>query len=181
MKHFKLAILILIATTGLLACKKENQPENQLQTTAEKNLGPNEYLLRGPNGTVVICSGWITKTQPDWSGIGTHEILTDITAPSLSQDVMNSGVVLVYFEFDGKVRLLPFTWFDDVFTETLDFSFVAQNINLRLRFFGNTIAGIGDLRFRYVIIPSNQTGGRSMNVVDYSDYNAMRNYYNIPN
>jgi len=175
-KLLKAALVILVGT-GFIACKKEAQSEEK--TTVTPGPGLNEFLQRGPNGSVVIYSGWITKTQADWTGFGSHEIQTNIASPSLSDAVRNSGIVMVYFEFDGKVRALPYTWFDDVYLQTVDYNFVVQNINVVLRLSGNVISGIGELRFRYVLIPGTQSGGRMANTVDYNDYDAVCNYYGI--
>ena len=176
---------VLLLSTGFIACQKETETvteSNEATTSVKPGPGPMEFTQRGPNGSVVIYSGWIKKTQSDWSGFGTHEIQTSLTAPSLSDNIVNNGIVVVYYrEADGKVWPLPHTWFDDIYKETVDYTFEKQKIDLFLRFFPNIIGGIVDLEFRYVLIPGTQAGGRLMNApVDHNNYEALCSYYNIP-
>lgn len=174
----------LLVSTGFIACQKETEvvtEKAEATTSVTAGPGPNEFTQRGPSGSVVIYSGWITKTNSDWTDIGLHEIETSITAPSLSTEIQNSGVVLMYMEFDGNVRPLPYIWFDGTYTESIDFSFVKQKITLLLRFIGAPIGSVVDIRFRYVLIPGTKAeGGRVRALIDYNNYDAVCNYYGIP-
>jgi len=89
------AALVILVCTAFIACKKEKEAQSETQTTVTPGPGPNEFTQKGPNGSVVIFSGWITKTQPDWTGFGTNDIATNLVAPSLSDAIMNSGLVMV--------------------------------------------------------------------------------------
>ena len=173
-----------MASTIFVACKKETEviPEkDDAATTVTSGPGTNEFTQRGPNGSVVIYSGWITKTEPDWTGFGTIEILTSLTAPSLSDDIVNKGVVLVYYDHFGTIKPMPNVWLEGINSMVMDFSFVKQKITLKLRTGGTLIAtGIVDIPFRYVLIPGTTSGGRMNAPVDYNDYNAVCNYYGIP-
>lgn len=177
------SITVLLVSTSFIACQKETEPvpqSNETATGVTSGPGPMEFTQRGPNGAVVIYSNWIPKTQADWTGFGTNEITTLLIAPSLSTDIMNMGVVLVYGEGGGVVRILPNVYFDASNMFTADFSFVKQKITVKVRF-SDIITEVGDVRYRYVLIPGTSPGGRIMSApVDYTDYNAVCNYFSIP-
>ncbi|HJS54943.1 MAG TPA: hypothetical protein VJ765_10375 [Chitinophagaceae bacterium] len=173
----------LLLSTGFIGCQKETvtvTESNEATTSVKPGPGPMEFTQRSANGSVVIYSAWITKTQADWTGLGTHEIQTSINAPSLSDAIKNNGVVLVYYKSGEQVRPLPITWFDDIYKMTTDYAFEKQKITLFIRLFGNVIGGVLDYEFRYVLIPGTQANGRMAFQVDYKDYDAVCKYYNIP-
>lgn len=175
------SILVILTSASFVACKKETvtEPQREAETVVTKGPGENEFTQRGPNGSTVIYSSWINKSESDWSGIGTIEILTSLTAPSLSDDIVNKGVVLVYFDHFGTIKPMPNVWLEGVNSMVMDFSFVKQKITLKLRTGGTSITGIVDIPFRYVLIPGTNSGGRMNVPVDYNDYNAVCSYYGI--
>jgi hypothetical protein len=187
MKHLR-TISILLFTNGMLsfACTKEKQEvaQTEQETVMSQGGGVIETVQRGPNGTNVIFSNWITKTEADWTGFGTTEIKTDINTASLTDAIRNQGIVLVYYEYPNNyVYLLPYVRLE--FNQVLDYSFISGKITLSLRIIGSFITtGIADLKFRYVLIPSSSFGnigsGRMSKQVDYKDYNAVCDYYGIP-
>jgi hypothetical protein len=175
--------LSLLVSTGFIACQKETDVVPEQKETTDvvgSNPGPMEFAQRGADGSVVIYSSWIKKIEADWSGIGTHEIKTSITAPSLSDAIKNNGVVLVYYKSGEQVRPLPITWFDGTYHMTTDYAFEKQNITLFIRLFGGSpIGGTLPYEFRYVLIPGTKSSGRYA-FVDYNNYDAVCKYYGIP-
>jgi hypothetical protein len=176
--------LSLLLSTGFVACQKETDvvaEKKEATDVVGSNPGPMEFVQRGADGSVaVIYSDWIKKVQADWSGIGTHEIKTNINAPSLSDAIKNSGVVLVYYKSGEQVRPLPITWFDGTYQMTTDYAFEKQNITLFIRLFGGSpIGGTLPYEFRYVLIPGTKSAGRLAATVDYSNYEAVCKYYGI--
>ncbi|HEV8285430.1 MAG TPA: hypothetical protein VGQ09_14030 [Chitinophagaceae bacterium] len=185
MKNLKTISALLLLTSSLLfACKKEKQDTTTEEQTSSVNYGNGvvETFQRQSNGSTVIFSNWITKTSADWTGLGTSEIQTGISAPSLTDAIKNNGLVLVYFEYDGNVRILPQTWSGQGLLQVTDYSFVKEKINITMRVTGSAISGVVDIRFRYVLIPGNSlaTNGRMSAPIDYKDYNAVCDYYGIP-
>jgi hypothetical protein len=186
MKNLKtIFTFILLASLFLIACKKEKQDAATTEETSSVNYGNGtvENFQKMPNGTTVVFSNWITKTNANWTGFGTTEITTNINAPSLTDAVKNNGLVLVYYDHFGAVRQLPVVRLE--FGQVTDYSFSTQNINLSIRLTGGgvIVSGVADLNFRYVLIPSSAFGngpsGRMSKSVDYSDYNAVCKYYGI--
>jgi hypothetical protein len=187
MKHLRtISLLLFIAAVLSSACTKEKQDVTQVEqeTMISQGGGVIETAQRGPNGTNVIFSNWITKTNDAWTGFGTSEITTDINTSSLTDAIRNQGMVLVYMEYpNNRVYLLPFVRLE--FNLVYDYSFITGKITLSARIVGSIIVdGMADLKFRYVLIPSSSFGntgsGRMNKQVDYKNYNAVCEYYGIP-
>jgi len=188
MKKIKIvSTSLVIASLLILSCKKERPqnapPQEQLLRTINQDNGVVETVQRGPSGTNVVFSNWITKTGADWIGYGTAEIKTDINSTSLTDAVRNQGMVLVYLEYADRVYLLPFVQLQ--YGQVIDYSFITGKITLALRITGGgAISEVTALKFRYVLIPSSSFGntgsGRLSKQVDYKDYNAVCEYYGIP-
>jgi hypothetical protein len=185
MKHLRIiSASLFIAAVLASACTKEKQVvQAEQETVMSQGGGVIETVQRGPNGTNVIFSNWITKTEPDWTGFGTGQLKTDINTTSLTDAVRNQGLVLVYIEHFEKVYLLPFIQLQ--FNQVIDCSFITGKITIALTVTGGvSITGVTDLKFRYVLIPSSSFGntgtGRMNKPVDYKDYSAVCEYYGIP-
>ena len=175
--------LSFLLTAGLVACQKETdvlKEENEEIVSGRSTPGPMEFMQRGANGAVVIYSSWINKTNDNWTGFGTNEIVTNLAAPGLSTEIMNTGVVLVYAEVGGVISILPTVWFDENYLYASDFTFVKQKITIKIRLIGAMIPSVEDVRYRYILIPGTSQGGRMNAPVNYKDYRAVCEYYGIP-
>lgn len=176
--------LLLLFSFVFIACTKEKNPETagEQATTLNQGNGVMETIQRNPNGSTVVFSNWITKTQNDWSGLGSGVVTTDINTTSLTEAVKNQGIVLVYFDYFGIVYPLPFLRLE--YNQVIDFSFITGKITLYLKVFDSSITSIANLNFRYILIPNTAFGntgnGRMTPPVDYNDYNAVCEYYGIP-
>ena len=187
MKFIKPLSIALLVSSVLLACKKEpvNTSETEQTTSINYGNGVVETFQRQPNGSTVVFSNWVLKTDTDWTGYGTSEISSPINAPSLSDAVRDNGLVMVYFELAGKISPLPYVRIE--YGQVIDFNFITQLITLNIRTTQGSLEDVADLKFRYVLIPSSAfsgpgSGGR-MNTtlpVDYNDYNAVCDFYGIP-
>lgn len=131
----------------------------------------------------VIYSDWITVESSDWTQIpaGTYPFLSpnkpgryfDITATSITENIINQGVVLTYVKFcdnswmPDEVTPLPYDMFYDLGTWDYLFSTIDPGL-LRLYILhkgtrtppDNQIISLCDNQFRYVIIPGNTPAGR---------------------
>lgn len=175
MRKFRLLSLLLLAIAFIaVSCTKEG-PEGPAGATGPQGpvgatgatgpagptgptgpAGPNGP--QGPPGTAnVIYGAWITKVQSDWAGIGTAEITTTIACPGLTTGIYNQGVVLVYHDFAGTAKLLPYAY--SALGSHIDYTFVVGTINLRCyRGDGAIISGFADTRYRYILIPGGVAG-----------------------
>ena len=116
---------------------------------------------QGPAGTAnVIYSAWFTKVQADWTGIGTTEITSPITAPGLTTAIYNNGVLLVYHDFAGTAKILPYAY--SAAGSHIDYSYTVGSIVLRVYRGDNAVINIfADTRYRYILIPGGVSGGRT--------------------
>ena len=177
---------VLLVSAAIISCKKEQQeiPVQQEQpTTLNQGNGIIETVQKGPNGATVVFSNWITVPHTGFTGYGTSTITTEFTTSSLTDAVRDNGMVLVYYyDHNNNVRLLPYIPADGF---VFDFSIVTGKITVKFRNLINNIFPDVDLdrKFRYILIPSSTFsgpgGGRVNNSVDYSDYNAVCDYYGI--
>ena len=122
-----------------------------------------------------------------FSASNQYELLLEI--PEDFQ-MLDSDVVLVYFLYDffeeedlDLWRALPQTQFTDFGTLIYNYDFTLFDVNvfmdanfdlnlLGASFTDNWIA-------RVLVVPGQFTNGRTINTVDYSDYNAVVEHYNI--
>lgn len=174
---------LLLVSTAIISCKKEKEeiPAQQEQpTTLNQGNGIVETIQNQPNGSSIVFSNWITKIPVSWTAAGTSMKKTDFRTSSLTEEIRNNGLVLVYIELNGFVYQLPYTANNFLY----DYKFVVGKITAQVtNLWGAPFIISGDIRYRYILISSaafgNSQGGRSGNQVDHSDYNAVCNYYGI--
>ncbi len=143
MKSLKLFMLLLITVSFIISCTKEGSAGATGPAGAAGPAGPT-----GPVGTAnVIYSPWVnvtfTGSGTNWTGF--------ITAPGVTQDIMDKGVVKTYFKFGTAVYEGNYT---NIPTSAAIYYFLSVGlINLRATFAAN-------YPWRYVIIPGGVAGGR---------------------
>lgn len=183
-KNVSHLMAILLVVISLSSCQKERQDVvNEEQVTIkDQGNGIVETYKAGPNG-VSVFSNWIQKTDPDWMAYGS-KWTTDMNTTSLTNTVRDNGLVLVYFNFNGYISQLPNHSMGE--NLLLDYSFETGKITARYTYGGGAVYGnyILTIKFRYILIPSTAlTGGQAgkkSSRLDYSDYNAVCDYYGIP-
>ena len=157
----------------------------------------------GERGTAnVIYSDWITVADTDWTEIpaGSSPFLTpnfpgkffDITTSTITQDIVDEGVVLTYAQFcDGswmpdEVTPLPFDMYFstgqwDYLFSTYDPGFVRLYVLHKGTMDPPDIITLCTNQFRYVIIPGETARGRSkVPQIDLTNYREVADYYGIP-
>jgi hypothetical protein len=177
--------LPLLLSLAVFACSKEKEEpvEAEQATAINQGNGIIETIQRQPNGTTVVFSNWIQKTPADWSQFGTTVTATDILTTSLTEDIKNNGLVLVYFNYANFIGPLPTHDLGE--NLVLSYSFLPGIITARYVYHGgSTVGDIYNIRFRYILIPSSSfagpVGGRMAAPIDYKDYNAVCEFYGIP-
>jgi len=177
----------LLACSTLFACQKEKQDETtttEQTTTINQSNGIIETAQKSPDGTSVIFSNWIQKTDGDWTSFGTTKWTTDMNTTSLTSAVKDNGLVLVYFNYNNFISQLPNQSLGE--NIVLDYYFNTGKITARYTYGGGSVVGdVWYIKFRYILIPSSAfsgpgQGGRVGKPVDYKDYNAVCDYYGIP-
>ena len=177
------AAVYLLVSSVFISCQKEKQdeaPVPEQSTTINQGNGIVETIQNQPDGSSIVFSNWITKTPVSWTAAGTSMKKTDFRTSSLTEELRNNGLVLVYIELNGFVYQLPYTAYNFLY----DYKFVAGKITAQVTSLSGTPFSIsGDIRYRYILISSaafgSPQGGRLSHQVDYNDYNAVCKYYGL--
>lgn len=125
----------------------------------------------------VISSDWIRVLSADWEGVGTMVMTFEIAVPDLSQEIADTGVILVYNDWNNRIQLLTYQYPGQL---TLSYFIEAQSITLQSFFSnGSNTVGLVSMDFRYILIPSNTAAGKSE--VDYSkmSYEEVINHFGL--
>ena len=129
----------------------------------------------GPKGDTgnanVIATNTVTVNSGNWVPNGNY-YYCPLTVNGITQDVVNSGSVMVYEQNGAYWNALPYTF--GILTRTFYFGLQSTTI-----FYQNTdnsqTTNPGTKTFRIVIIPSSArvTG------LNYNDYNQVAEFYNL--
>jgi hypothetical protein len=125
----------------------------------------------GATGTAnVSYSDWVNVT---FTGSGTSYI-ANVAAPKLTQDILDKGDVHIYWKIGTSIYYIPYAQVIGTTTYTIFQILTVGNIKLT-----SSYAIASGTAIRYVIIPGGIAGGRKANV-NYSDYEEVKKYYNLP-
>lgn len=196
MRKFNSTCLLFISILFIVSCTKEG-PEGPVGATgpqgATGSTGPAGPA--GPQGqTNVTYSAWVTSTAANWvqndpAQTGAFDALAMYkrTAPSLTQAIIDNGVILCYMKGTAAnssgvgpnvVVQLPYTYIDDDFEDHYDYTVPGVgNIFFTYKtgtsFAALTATQLGAFAYRYVLIPGSVSGGRGINsVTTYEGYTA---------
>jgi hypothetical protein len=125
----------------------------------------------GPAGTAnVYYSPWTQRTFT--LGIG-GIWFSDYTAPQITQEVFDNGVVLCFWKATDRISQLPF----NIGTSKISFDYLVNGIKHQADF----NAGAGNFRLRYIIIPGGTPITGKM-AIDYKkmSYQEVCKHLNIP-
>lgn len=138
---------------------------------------------QGPEGTAnVIYSEWMTLS--DLEGASDTTVLSrtyrkwEIPASELTQEIIDQGTIIVYFELDGVVLPLPSTFggANPIYVTFAPFqpgtlSILAQNLD-------DTASGLNaGIQFRYILIPGGTAAKQKQ--PNFSNYLETMNFYGI--
>ena len=133
----------------------------------------------GAAGTAnVIYSPWVSFPA---SSTTAAPYLYNFTVTQITQDLLEKGVVLSFVRIAGtagptsETFPLPYIFPSGTTASNSEIyaSYIVGNIKIRSTI---SISGVG---FRYIIIPGGIAAGRQA-AVDYTDYEAVKKYYNLP-
>lgn len=137
---------------------------------------------QGEVGTAnVIYSDWIPSEIP--ANIASTETSFDVDAPLLTDDILNSGVILVYGRSAAsRVYGLPVTFYSAGYNETHFFRITnAGTLSIRINSLdGSNIVERLFSYYRYVLIPGGVLSGKSA-TTDYTKmtYDEITEHFNI--
>ncbi|THU39914.1 hypothetical protein FAM09_08445 [Niastella caeni] len=144
---------------------------------------------KGDTGTAnVMYSSWLdVNFDPAVNTAGDTVAWTaEITAPKITKTILDSGTVKVYLNAgtaaSPAIFPLPIADFYYALTgvENLNLYFTVGTINLYATQDASTFTSSGakSWQYRYVIIPGGVHTGRS--AVNWNNYEAVKDFYNIP-
>jgi len=167
------AASLLVVSFCFQQCQpKAGDPGPKGDTGATGPAGPTGATgPQGPTGTAnVQYSPWISTS---FSGSGTLYTGT-ITAPPITQAVLDKADVRVYWSEGGRVLSLPYSETFGATTYTVHQRIYIGRIELRASY------ALSSQQFRYVIIPGAVAVGGRLAAIDYTDYEAVRKAFDIP-
>ena len=124
----------------------------------------------GATGTAnVIYSDWINIS---FAGSGTSYI-GNITAPKITQEMLDKADIRVYWKESGRVLTLPYAETVGTTTYTVHQRFYVGKIELKSSY------ALSPQLMRYVIIPGGVPSGRMASLKDMS-YEEVKALYNLP-
>lgn len=185
-------VVLVVISVFAFSCEGEDGDQGLQGPVGEKG----EEGLQGPAGEKgeegnanVIASDWIS-----WSpASGANGDNIDLNDESITQEVLDSSLIMVYGGLSDKIRVLPFQEITST-TNSISYKYTVSvgkirvnvknsefGVNFPLNFFIN--------KFRFVIIPSsNSTTTASAKVinssleekgVDYSDYEQVVTHFGL--
>jgi hypothetical protein len=182
-------VLLVLVIVFTFSCSEDGAVGPQGSTGKDGQNGTNG--LDGQDGTNgvdgqdgnanVMASDWFKPSSYILStGFGGINLLEhDQAAPEITQEIIDTGVVLVYGKLNGyissvwptdQVSLLPITLTYSVSPANIDtFTALLSVGNIKIRFTNNnnTYSSLGTNHFfRYVVIPS--SGSSSGRIADFS-------------
>jgi hypothetical protein len=159
----KSILIISIIIVAIISCKGPQGEVGPQGTQGSQGIQGNA----GPIGTAnVIYSEWTNIT---FTGSGSSW-QAKISAPKITQEILDKGLVKTYFKLDKNVYELPLA--------SGGLSYLYQSISIgNINLLSNS-KWSSEIPWRYVIIPGG-IGARRANI-DYSDYEAVKKAYNIP-
>jgi hypothetical protein len=172
MRKFNILSLALLAIIFLaVSCTKEG-PEGPVGATGAQGPAGAQGAAGAPGAGITTYSAWYTTVAADWVALPNPNQYTGIanvnrTAPSITQGIIDNGVILAYvsswrifgFPRSTDVTALP-TWTDFDFIDYYDFT-VPSVGNIRYVYKSFDPWGPADLagtRFRYITIPGSIAG-----------------------
>lgn len=153
------ALLLLVTMTLFSSCKKEGPA------------GP-----AGKDGNANVVSSTITSSS--WAYAAPSWVIT-FTNPAITQEIINSGAVLVYLKVGNSYNQLPLTFYPSSdYSTTIEVSTFVGGLSL---FWTDSdlIQPInpGSRTFKVVVIAAS---GRIQNPnVDYSNYEEVKSTFNL--
>jgi Collagen triple helix repeat (20 copies) len=137
---------------------------------------------KGDTGAVnIIFSDWFSK---EWTSVSNSQTQYRfvVNEAKITADILNKGVVLVYMRTQSSsptVYQLPLTLATETGIQVYSVTTEVGKIILNLIELLDIRTTPANYQFRYVVIPAGATSGRVG--IDYSNYEAVKQAFNLPN
>lgn len=167
------AFVLFASAVGFQGCQpKAGDPGPKGDTGATGATGPAGPVgPAGPTGTAnVEYSPWISTTFTGSSG----SYIGNITATPITQAVLDKADIRVYWNEGGRVLSLPYAEVVGSTAYTVHQRIYVGRIELKASY------ALSTQQFRYVIIPGGVPVSGRLATIDYTDYEAVKKAFNIP-
>ncbi|MFC5196480.1 hypothetical protein ACFPH8_14155 [Bizionia hallyeonensis] len=126
----------------------------------------------------VISSGWVEYDESNWSALtsefGIEYRYYPLSVSTITQDIVDDGMVLVYNRFvisNTPASMLPYSGNITGGEQQLSFEINPNTLTIKMKNVSgsgdpDTFGGPGVAEYRYIIVPSNNTG--KMKNTDFS-------------
>lgn len=177
-------LIAMCVIVTVLSCSKTG-PEGPAGAKGDKG-DKGDTGAKGPTGTAnVIYSNWIYAANFVDSIVDNSQVkVGHLYAPGISADILNSGAVLVYFNYGAGVFALPYTSYAGGKASTVNFTPGLKKIIIT-RFTldnSNSIPLSTVIQYRYILIPGG-VAGRQRDAyagLDWNNYEQVKAFFSIP-
>lgn len=186
-KFIYLKVLIIITMLFSISCKKgDTGPQGEQGITGEEGSkgDKGDKGDRGSTGTAnVIYSDWVLATNFRDTTVDNSKLkLADVSAPKLTSALLTNASIQVYLDFGGGVFTMPYSSYAGNKLNIISFLPKVKKIIIT-RFTSDNTGSVSLstlLKYRYVIIPGGAKAAVKNNI-DLNNYEAVRQFYKIPN
>ncbi|ELR69838.1 hypothetical protein C900_04541 [Fulvivirga imtechensis AK7] len=182
----KLKWLLVVLLLSFSGCGEDGDPGPQGPQGEQGSQG--ETGDKGdkgdPGNANVIYSNWI---KPEWYESGSNYYIWYHVDENMTADVVDRGIIFIYYRSSATSSLvmpLHYEPSDVDFIPLFQKYYQSITYTIYLGAYSTNASQLAAIRnnyqFRYVLVPgSNLTGGK-VAAVDYSDYDQVKIFYNIP-
>jgi hypothetical protein len=171
-----------LALVVFIGCEGPEGPQGDQGPQGEQGIQGIQGEQGDPGTANVIYSDWATLdgSWRDSTIFGANFKVNHLNAPSLTQDIMDNGVVLCYVKYLTHIVALPYT----NNTYTLGFHIDLGRIvfsTLKTDYTGGVVLS-SNMNFRYVLIPGGVAASGTKSTIDYTKltYDQICKVFNIP-
>jgi hypothetical protein len=191
MKFLTYATFVLFLGLAISSCEGPEGPAGAAGANGTNGTNGTD----GTDGNAnVIYSDWIIPTWEQFSEFSVNMQKADLDVTDLTQDVLDNGVVLVYWKnWQNLIRPLPFTFSDIDWLVQFQYSLNLIRVSVTLEDSTSTYPPSipSSNTIRYIIIPGSTETSSRINIqqtvyneladaaVDVNDYYAVCAYYGI--
>jgi hypothetical protein len=187
-------IVLMAFCFTTLSCTKEG-PEGPIGPAGIDGIDGVDGQDGADGNANVFASDWIEPTEGSY-GINNPDSKSLVLAELVSSDVINGGVILVYYDNDIEIHSLPYYNLSPIDGElqksvTTKLNHATRNLYLNLKKYTgdflpkeylwdpNGPAYGKGVRFRYVLIPSSMTGKETPINFAKMDYYDVMDHFGI--
>ena len=194
-KFLTYSVFVLLLSISISSCKGDDGAVGPAGADGiDGTNGTNGSDGADGNANVTIIT--LDNTDVTWvagSYLGRNSNTFTLTDNSVSQDIIDHGIVLGYVELSSQWYTLPLIWSGSEYQHILN-TYALNTINLyAYRDSGNGLLAPGITTWKFLLITDNTVAGRNVNIdskqliknelenagVNINDYYAVCDYYGI--